>query len=135
MILLIAVLVTVVNIMLFFAARRRYALSRPKTARQVLDAIDAYMVDSGVKDSGQLWDVLTALRGPDSQSFGLKHDITCPIRRAAFPRMARLNRRLQPAAFGTGQRYESTGLPDPGHPEFHFIMHGRLAAAALGLST
>lgn len=58
-----------------------------KTMREALDAIDGFLVDDAVEpvEKRRLWDVLSALRGPDSRDEALKQETTVNIRRAAFP--------------------------------------------------
>lgn len=51
--------------------------------REMLDVIDLYL--SIGHHSSTLWDVLTALRGPDSGDEGLKETTTEVIRSVAFP--------------------------------------------------
>lgn len=57
---------------------------RPKNLRQALDQIQE-MLD-GQKYSMDLWNVLTALRGPDSRDRKIKYATTALIRSAAFPK-------------------------------------------------
>ncbi len=56
----------------------------PKTLREALDQIQEML--SGKAYSAELWDVLVALRGPDSRNRKLKHATTAIIRSAAFPK-------------------------------------------------
>lgn len=58
---------------------------------EILDLIDEYLRYSDV--SGGLWDVLSALRGPDSQDIELKTSTTIYIRGAAFPLSAQADRK------------------------------------------
>ena len=55
-----------------------------KTLRQALDIIQE-MLD-GKPYSADLWDVLVALRGPDSRDRKIKYATTAVIRSAAFPK-------------------------------------------------
>jgi hypothetical protein len=55
-----------------------------KKLREALDQIDELLLDPLL--SRDLWDVLTALRGPDSENGVLKVLYTAPLRSAAFPR-------------------------------------------------
>jgi hypothetical protein len=67
----------------------------PKTAREMLDLIDQFLVSPPIPFSGSdpfgpteqkaLWDVLSALRGPDDMKDAVKHVTTARIRKAAFP--------------------------------------------------
>jgi hypothetical protein len=59
-------------------------MATPRTLRSALDAIQD-MLD-GQEYSGELWDVLTALRGPDSRDRKVKYATTAVIRSAAFPK-------------------------------------------------
>jgi len=56
----------------------------PKTLREALDQIQEML--SGKAYSAELWDVLVALRGPDSRNRKLKHATTAVIRSVAFPK-------------------------------------------------
>lgn len=60
------------------------------SVRNILDTIDEFLVDNiSNGEGGKLWDVLTALRGPDDESdWASKYTATGPIRAAAFPRFA-----------------------------------------------
>lgn len=91
----------------------------------------------------ELWNILTALRGPDDmQNVDFKYHYTIPIRRAAFPRITEM-----PIGMGLGARFE---LPfasaaekkacalrveakerSLGSPQLHFVFHSRMALAAL----
>lgn len=57
---------------------------QPKNLRQALDYIQE-MLD-GKSYSMDLWNVLTALRGPDSRDRKIKYATTALIRSAAFPK-------------------------------------------------
>jgi hypothetical protein len=56
----------------------------PKTLREALDQIQEMLTDKTY--SAQLWDVLVALRGPDSRNRKWKYATTAIIRSAAFPK-------------------------------------------------
>lgn len=56
----------------------------PKTLRDALDQIQEML--SGKAYSAELWDVLVALRGPDSRKRKWKYATTAIIRSAAFPK-------------------------------------------------
>lgn len=57
--------------------------------REILDKIDEFLVQRNT-NSQDLWDILTALRGPDSEHNDIKHVTTVPIRSAAFPKTAKV---------------------------------------------
>lgn len=87
---------------------------QPRTMRDVLDLIDAVLLRRD-EESAKLWNVLTALRGPDSGDEALKLATTCHVRQAAFPRTA--NRSAWWAAFGPdGRHYTSTYMTPIGTP-------------------
>jgi hypothetical protein len=62
----------------------------PKTLRAALNQIQT-MLD-GRPYSAQLWDVLVALRGPDSRTRQIKNATTAVIRTSAFPKRPCLER-------------------------------------------
>ena len=55
----------------------------PKTLRGALNQIQRMLE---AEYSGDLWDILVALRGPDSRNRKLKYATTAVIRQAAFPK-------------------------------------------------
>jgi hypothetical protein len=55
----------------------------PSTLRGALRAIEKML--SGQSYSASLWDILSAIRGPDSRDRKTKHSTTTVIRSAAFP--------------------------------------------------
>ena len=65
-------------------------MTKPKTLRQALDQIQD-MLD-GEPYSADLWDILVALRGPDSRNVKLKNATTALVRSAAFPKQPCLER-------------------------------------------
>jgi hypothetical protein len=110
----------------------------PKTARDMLDTLDKFLA-TGQDEAKTLWDVLTALRGPDNGSDQAKEHATIPIRRAAFPRTTEAYRHKGDvfyigADFGY---YEEpiTEIELPPIVEDHLRFHVEYAAVALGLKT
>lgn len=101
--------------------------------RHQLDTIDGWLSEKG---GDLLWDVLTALRGPDAGTYNyeLKDRTTIHIRRAAFPRTAdgyvKLGTATQRAQFDTLRSFKRPGLNDE---LTHFQQHIGAAARALGL--
>jgi hypothetical protein len=55
----------------------------PKTLRGALNQIERML--SGRPYSGDLWDIMSCVRGPDSRNKRIKHATTTIIRSAAFP--------------------------------------------------
>lgn len=118
-----------------------------KELRAVLNVIDEALAQQN-DVSKQLWNVLTALRGPDNNDFsfgGLKKTGTVPIRRAAFPRTAKAAESQRSAenerygytnVYANGADFTRAGYvePDRNKADFgHAHSHIRLAAIALGL--
>lgn len=104
--------------------------------RNVLDKLDEIIVADDAT-SRELWDVLTALRGPDSGDARLKHESTVHIRQAAFPRTAEAQRNdgpfieayMTPTATFNGARLAR----DYNGGGYHFSSHAMKAAVALDL--
>lgn len=111
------------------------------SAREMLDAIDSFLVEAPVEEARSLWDVLTALRGPDNGNDAVKDETTLPIRRTAFPKMAAMSREAGDAN-RTGAIFfpyysSPTGFSDvvrTSRPDGHFFYHTVQAARALGLT-
>ena len=103
---------------------------QPKTLREALDQIQEML--SGKAYSAELWDVLVALRGPDSRNRKLKHATTAVIRSAAFPKRPCEERSI----FGKDdKRYASRrkDMISKKSDNAHFREHVVDAFAALGL--
>lgn len=121
-----------------------------RTTRATLDAIDAVLAGDDQEAAMQLWDVLTALRGPDNGG-NIKTTTTCPVRAAAFPQASAKSQHYD---FGDGTPYEGLRMLGhsgaftggtyaspfdvfdqmrPGVSSWHFANHVRKAAKALGL--
>lgn len=58
------------------------------TVSEVLDIIDTFLAEMDHVQSKQLWNILTALRGPDDDNTDTKLKTTSPIRTAALPKTA-----------------------------------------------
>lgn len=114
--------------------------------RAALDYLDNIFARGG-DDAVELWDVLTALRGPDAMSaHEEKALVTIPIRIAALPKTAKIiqesafhnrfdNLVAKRASFGSRERtypYRGERVFNP-HKHNHFHGHGFRAAVALGL--
>lgn len=105
----------------------------PRTAKQMLKQIDAFLSRKG-EQGERLWDVLSALRGPDFYAFNEKAQSTVPIRNAAFPKTA--------AAINAGTNLSVNNIATLGGSEKfitpttksrHFNEHAEKAANVLGL--
>ena len=106
----------------------------PRT-RKMLDQIDTFLARPATAEPGELWDVLTALRGPDSDNEMVKEYTTCPIRRAAFPKLVSLD--IDDFAPGPSCRRPGMGTMEEGYQKqdnySHFGIHANGAARVLGL--
>ena len=99
--------------------------------RTMLDQIDTFLAVGGA-DSTRLWEIMTALRGPDDwKQAGDKTYATSVIRTAAFPKTSlnpQVNADFADPRTAYIQPSYTTGSP-------HFASHARWAAIALGLYT
>ena len=103
----------------------------PKNLRQALDVIQE-MLDRK-KYSADLWDILVALRGPDSRDRSIKYATTAVIRQAAFPKRPCEDR----SVFGHDSPEYAERRRDLFHNRSdhnHFREHVRDAFIALGLN-
>ena len=96
--------------------------------RAQLDTIDGWLQE-GNENAGKLWEVLTALRGPDSGDMIVKNATTIHIRAAAFPRTAQ-NHTL-PAKFAIAGDEPSLNESLAGGG--HFASHVYFALRTLGI--
>jgi hypothetical protein len=109
-----------------------------ETCREMLDAVDGFLTDPLVDEVEKkaLWDVLTALRGPegkkdDATRKAIKDAVTGPIRANAFPRTAFQTIEDRPnRAVMTLRR----SIDVSGTPKGHFRFHSMEAAKALGIT-
>jgi hypothetical protein len=117
---------------------------KPQTLRGILDKLDAVLNGPDMNLASQLWDVLTALRGPDSTASRrseIKYATTAVIRRVAFPKTAAINDNMIPAVFSSdslnAQEIRTNELVLTGEVDkamgWHFDHHARIAFQALGL--
>jgi len=114
--------------------------------REILDRIDEILLagakadwDDAEDDYGvaiELWNVLSALRGPDvkdGNEFDLKDTTTVHIRRAAFPKLAAWADRARRQYAGGMQIWSRKRFDFSSEDDSHFIDHVRVAAKVLGL--
>ncbi len=110
-------------------------MTNRKTTREILDLIDEELL-FGDRRSRDLWDVLTALRGPDFNdvSMRIKLSTTSHIRTAAFPKTAdhRAAEVNTGAIFSTKARPFNVNAGDGASHHFH--RHIVRAAHVLGLT-
>jgi hypothetical protein len=106
----------------------------PKNLREALDQIQEMLRD---RNYGlPLWGVLTALRGPDSNSTDIKMETTIPIRMAAFPLLAndRASEVQQMAVFKSHLKtVTAAALATAGRESPHFADHARAASTHLDI--
>lgn len=108
-----------------------------KAVRAELDHIEKLLLKGG-EDARHLWDILSALRGPDEKDGPDKNMTTCPVRRRAFPKLAR-----HPARYNVEASFRRRGGVNPRMPVVfqyvlgthlhatHFEHHIRKAAVAI----
>lgn len=107
--------------------------SKPETVSEVLDIIDQFLVDHMSDGKAEtLWNILSALRGPDADVVGVAAAKACTIaiRRGAFPKKTK---QVEGCGFsGIGADFISTanGNPETANSN-HFANHVRAAAQAL----
>lgn len=106
-----------------------------KKVNEVLDTIDEFLSDENISryEREYLWDILTALRGPDAKdSYTVKDRTTIPIRRAAFPKVAKHaegGNYFVPADFGNAEHMFNLDWGE--ETDAHFEYHAQNAASAL----
>jgi hypothetical protein len=100
----------------------------------VLDVLDEWITTADSWERTKLWNVLTALRGPDTDAVVGSKDFTVVIRRATFPKVAKEVDDNRVGAFTTAD-FDVRPRVDPfdikGYN--HFVSHVRSAAAAIRL--
>ena len=105
--------------------------------RKALDAIDEILSGKDSFAATYMWDVLSALRGPDVDDQGLKDATTSVIRAAAFPKTSILSTMH-------GGRVGASMAPDTDAKANlraglattqinHFMFHANVAFSVLGL--
>lgn len=100
--------------------------------REILDKIDEFLA-KGNADSQDLWDILTALRGPDSEN-DIKHVTTIPIRNTALPKTTKVA--ISSWGFTNGADFrggEFSGEDASSDTSEHFSTHVIGAARLLGI--
>jgi hypothetical protein len=106
-------------------------MRHPNTLRDALDVLQEML--KGKSYSADLWDVIVALRGPDSRNRKVKNATTTLIRTVAFPKKPCLAR----SCFATKDTAEMArrrrSLFANREDQNHFREHVRDAFAALGL--
>lgn len=102
-----------------------------RTAAEALEMLEEFFSrdDVSPNEHAALWDILTALRGPDSGDVELKHQTTVYIRRQAFPKLLQMPfadlEPDQPEMPFADLRLLSARVPS------HFFSHIRFAREAL----
>ena len=103
------------------------------TAKELLHEIDR-MLMNGDSEAGKLWDILSALRGPDNHSEAAK-EATIKVRAAAFPLTAeRVNSHGKYFSFSNSPLFGSCGYEEKrAEGGTHFEYHIDTALDALAL--
>ena len=112
----------------------------PKTTRGMLNLIDKFLARCD-GESGNLWDVLSALRGPDDDDEATKKKTTMLIRAAAFPRLVKALDSsmsvLRGSSWVSGPSSRCPGVdgvpPYDSTGQGHFHVHANGAAKVLNL--
>ncbi|OFV82551.1 MAG: hypothetical protein A2W26_02285 [Acidobacteria bacterium RBG_16_64_8] len=96
------------------------------TLREMLDVIDEYL--STGNNGWGLWSVLTALRGPDDESWDKKVTTTAVIRLRAFPKsLGKYGVVSEDCGVSAAYRHDHPNNAD------HFAAHAGIAFSALGM--
>ncbi len=106
-------------------------MAKPKTLRQALNQIQD-MLD-GQSYSADLWDVIVAMRGPDSRDRKIKNATTAIIRSAAFPKQPCLERSVFAHKDSEKLTQRRLSLFVTKRDNNHFREHIAAAFEALGL--
>ena len=106
-------------------------MAKPKTLRQALNQIQD-MLD-GQSYSADLWDVIVAMRGPDSRDRKIKNATTAIIRSAAFPKQPCLERSIFAHKDSEKLAQRRSSLFTRKLDNNHFREHVTAAFDALGL--
>ncbi|HWY36161.1 MAG TPA: hypothetical protein VNX68_16065 [Nitrosopumilaceae archaeon] len=119
-------------------------IETPKTANDVLKIINDFFIKTpktfnenhAPTDEGhKLWDILTALRGPDNEDRTIKDEITAVIRNKALPSCDKYGAIVCSDAPDSGRiRYAIHTKAIVEHSDIiHFFFHAKRAFNALGL--
>lgn len=114
------------------APKPKAARKKPLTLNTALKQIEKMLLTKTV--GGPLWDVLSALRGPDCEDpprGDIKNKYTVPVRRAAFPRLIYATHKC---AAGFGPRETKASGLDSNYTRAggdHFARHITAAVHAL----
>lgn len=105
--------------------------SQIRTMKGMLRQLDRFFADNTVvtEEHHKLWDVLTALRGPDSCNMNTKEATTAVIRHAVFPQ----GRSNIPANIGMDDTWAAERRAKMKNNGSHFWDHAWHAFNALGL--
>lgn len=107
-----------------------------KTAKQVLEELDETLSTMDTYESRALWNILTALRGPDMNDLDgeIKYETTAIVRARALPKTAAADN-LGVISLGATFRQEAKQVhitPAVEEAGWHFVTHIKRAVRALG---
>ena len=119
-----------------------------RSVRDILARIDNVFAAGGTDSNGdyrdywdvkartarQLWDVLSALRGPDNENNEVKHATTAIIRAACFPKTYSGGDICIPATMCHDSERDRDARTASNKIGYHFRRHAQTAFDALGLS-
>jgi hypothetical protein len=124
--------------------RSHKALTKEQKLRRILDKIDDVLMvgydDPDKEVAALLWDVLSALRGPDTNETSvIKHATTAVLRKVAFPKTfdpSTISLVRKQRAIGENDNTNKAELRKEGIDEItgtHFEQHAQQGFRALGL--
>lgn len=99
--------------------------------RKLLESLDEFFATADTESTKEVWNVLTALRGPDSEDARLKYETTARIRSKVFPRLAQRNEWEDVARAIFSGNLDRPERFWPRHGEEHFLSHVNSATNVL----
>lgn len=110
-------------------------IKKPKTAAQLIDVIDDFLTeayqDEGEYEFWKAWNLLTALRGPDSGDETVKFNTTAILRGLIFPKLTKKMMGSVLAPLVVREKSSLSEVRFSGDEEPHFRMHIRYAMECL----
>jgi len=108
----------------------KFKIEQKTTAREILAAIDEWAISNCEGEPQHLWNILSALRGPDNESFEDKRTKTAPIRSVVLPNLA--DKASARVDYVNQNTYKTLGELSKLHDtQFHFNNHIRYAAQSI----
>lgn len=107
----------------------------PKTKQEFLRILDTFFASTDVEgeDKKEVWDILSALRGPDDDDLEKKLATTAILRAKVFPNGREWLETHVADIMDDCRGFVSRRLSLPKTELEHFVEHARMAFRALGL--